>query len=135
MIDGWEIAISVSEPDDGEMAARGVSDIHVQHAFAEIARQLLAAGATLAYGGDFREDGYTQQLIALLNEYAGGPPGRERIRQYLAWPLWETASAEDRARLNRVARPARSRRRSQSPRSRRSIARRRPRRGRCGLNR
>jgi SLOG cluster2 len=104
-IPGWEIAISVSEPDDGEMAARGVSDVHVTHAFDEIARQLLAAGATLAYGGDFRQDGYTQQLIALLNEYAGGSPGKARIRQYLAWPLWETASEEDRAKLNRVATP------------------------------
>jgi len=101
---GWEVAISVSEPDPEELAARGVSKAHVDHAFKEIARQLLAAGATLAYGGDFRRGGYTERLIGILNEYADGRrPEKECIRQYLAWPIWETSDATDRAKLNRVA--------------------------------
>jgi hypothetical protein len=103
-IAGWEIAVSVSEPDDGELARRGVSKVHVEHAFDEIARQLLASGATLAYGGDLRRRGYTERLIGLMNNYADGlQPGRQRVRQYLAWSLWEQADAAHRADLNAVA--------------------------------
>jgi SLOG-like protein len=103
-LEGHEIAVSVSEPDDGELAARGVSDEHVAHAFAELARQLLAAGATLAYGGDFRERGYTEKLIAVLNEHSGADrPPKTRVRQYLAWPLWQQAPADSRGKLNQVA--------------------------------
>jgi hypothetical protein len=81
-----------------------VSDDHVSHAFGEIARQLLAAGATLSYGGDLRDPGYTHKLIALLNgsSTADRPP-KQRVRQYLAWPLWQQASPEPRRDLNEVA--------------------------------
>jgi hypothetical protein len=102
-LEGMEIAISVSEPDPGELAARGVSKEHVDHAFVELARQLLAAGATLAYGGDFREKGYTHKLIALLTGYNDGRPSKERVRQYLAWPIWARGDGQHRAALNDVA--------------------------------
>jgi hypothetical protein len=103
-LDTQEIAVSISEPDPGELAARGVSEDHVSHAFLEIARQLLAAGATLSYGGDFRKPGYTHKLITLLNGYSTADrPPKQRVRQYLAWPLWQQASARDRGDLNQVA--------------------------------
>jgi hypothetical protein len=103
-LEGREIALSVSEPDRDELAARGVSKVHVSHAFQELVRQLFAAGATIGYGGDLRPEGYTYELIAVLNQYSSlERPSRSRWRHYLAWPLWEQASADARARLNPLA--------------------------------
>jgi len=85
-----------------------LTDAHVRHAFVEIARQILAAGGSLAYGGDLREHGYTRTLIALLRTYsrADRPPS-ERIRQYLARPVWEGMSREDAAELAVLSTPVR----------------------------
>jgi hypothetical protein len=103
-LEGREIAVSVSEPDADELAARGVSELHVSHAFREIVRQLFAAGATIGYGGDFRARGFMHKLIAVLNEYSGSErPPSERWHHYLAWPLWEQADVEELAELNLLA--------------------------------
>ena len=79
------VAISVSDPGPEELACRGIADFHVRHAFVELARQILADGGDLAYGGDLRQGGYTEDLISLLRTYsAEDRPESERIRQYLA---------------------------------------------------
>jgi hypothetical protein len=102
------VGISVSPPDERELEARGVTEDHVRHAFVEIARQILAAGGSLAYGGDLREHGYTRTLIALLRTYsrADRPPS-ERIRQYLARPVWDGMNREDAAEVAVFATPVR----------------------------
>ncbi len=102
-LDGRLVAVSISNPPEGDLVARGLSQEHVDHAFIELARQLLAAGASLAYGGDFRAGGYTEKLIALLKEYAERErPAQERVRQYLAWPRYQRAK-QRRAELKLVA--------------------------------
>jgi len=63
-------AISISDPPDRELAQRGLSADHLRHAFVELARQILAAGGSLAYGGDLRSGGYTETLLALLRTYS-----------------------------------------------------------------
>lgn len=103
-LDGVEIAVSVSEPDPGELAARGVSKQHVDFAFDELVRQLLSAGANIGYGGDLRANGYTEKLILNLRRYRDAErPGSERVHQYLAWPAWARGPAERRGDLNEVA--------------------------------
>ncbi|HEY1964991.1 MAG TPA: hypothetical protein VGG59_08670, partial [Acidobacteriaceae bacterium] len=48
------VGLSVSEPDEQELVRLGLDEIHVRHAFIEIARHILARGWSLAYGGDLR---------------------------------------------------------------------------------
>ena len=98
------VGISVSEPADDELIGRGLSQLHVRHAFVEIARHLLAAGCALAYGGDFRQQGYTEAMLDLVRTYSRrDQPGPERIRVYSAWPTWLCLNADERAAVASVA--------------------------------
>jgi len=56
------IGISISKTDSVELQALGLSDFHLQNAMLEIARQCLAQGAKLVYGGDLRPGGFTEKL-------------------------------------------------------------------------
>ena len=51
-LEGKTIAISISESPAEDLLRRGVDREHLGFAMREVARQLLANGATLAYGGD-----------------------------------------------------------------------------------
>jgi len=90
-LQGQAIGISISESDPGELQALGLSSGHLQIAMLEIARQCLAQGAQLVYGGDLRPGGFTENLLELVRyhndtlkkEY---PP----VSNYLAWPLKST---------------------------------------------
>ena len=61
------IAISISESHD--MPALGLSDGHLRDAMAEIARHLLALGARLVYGGDLRQQGFSELLFELVSRH------------------------------------------------------------------
>lgn len=90
------IAISVSEPTEQDLERLGLTEDHVRHAFVELCRQVLARRGSLAYGGDLRRGGYSETLLALLRTYSDPDrPGRERIRQYLAWPVLADLSKEE----------------------------------------
>jgi hypothetical protein len=103
--EGW-VGVSVSDPGEQELRARGLTDDHVRHAFVEIARQVLAAGGSLAYGGDLRQGGYTEVLIALLRTYSRADrPAKERVHQYLARPVWQELSPAHDAELSVLATP------------------------------
>lgn len=83
-----DLLVGLSVSDSPNLHALGLRAEHLEHAYLELARQLLAAGASLAYGGDLRAGGFTERLVDLLNTYARDDrPSRERIRDYLAWPL------------------------------------------------
>lgn len=98
------VGISVSEPADSDLIGRGLSQLHVRHAFVEIARHLLAAGHALAYGGDFRHQGYTEAMLDLVRTYSRrDQPGPERILVYSAWPIWLSLDRDERAELASVA--------------------------------
>jgi hypothetical protein len=94
------IAISISSPPDGELAARGLNLDHVRHAYVELARQILAGGGSLAYGGNplSADPNYFQVLLALLHTYSmHDRPSRTRIRNYVAAHLWSEMTATARA--------------------------------------
>lgn len=98
--DELTVGISVSEPSQDDLEARGLDELHVRHAFVEVARQILSAGGSLAYGGDLRAGGYTMSLLALLRTYSlPFRPARDRIRQYLAYPVWQAMSTAEAADL------------------------------------
>jgi SLOG cluster2 len=97
------VAISVSEPGTPELEARGLVQAHVKHAFVETARQILAAGGSLAYGGDLRQGGFSEILVALLHTYSGDDrPKTDRIRLYLGQPVWKPMAAAQMSKLTPV---------------------------------
>ena len=66
-----------------------LSELHVRHAFTEIVRHVLAAGWSVAYGGDFRRRGYTTALLDLVRTYERTVlSGPDHFTCYLAWPIW-----------------------------------------------
>ena len=56
---------------------------------AELAIQLLAVDADLAYGGDLREHGFSQLLFQIVLRYTSNSDLRSRVRvtNHLAWPV------------------------------------------------
>lgn len=99
---GRVLGISISESPDLE--ALGFSEIHLRDALIEFARYMLAAGATIAYGGDLRAGGFTHTLFDLVSTYKGaGGSEANRIRNYLAWPIHLNLTVEQRAELKTSA--------------------------------
>jgi hypothetical protein len=84
---GRVIGISISSPPDNHLAARGLSRLHVDDAYVEFARWLLACGATLAYGGDLRRGGFTEVLFDLVRSRGDNSEKPVApLQSYLAWP-------------------------------------------------
>jgi len=95
-----DVVVGVSISDSPDLVTLGLGEIHVRHALIELVRHVLAAGGTVAYGGDFRPGGYTDALLDLIRAYErGDQPGPEHFRTYLAWPLGQSLPASDRAAL------------------------------------
>ena len=84
------IGISISESPD--MRFLGFTDGHLKDAMAGFAIHLLSSGATLAYGGDLRGQGFTRLIFDLVLRYR---PGQEAVANYLAWPVHATMKTKD----------------------------------------
>lgn len=98
------VGLSVSEPDDQELVRLGLDEIHVRHAFIEIARHVLAHGWSIAYGGDLRRAGYTEALFDLVRTYNRADlSGPDRVHAYLSWPVWRDLKTAHEADLANVA--------------------------------
>jgi hypothetical protein len=81
---GRLIGLSISDSPD--LQERGMNLVHLEDAMVECARHLLAQGASLAYGGDLRAGGFTTVLFELVRAH-GRAGSRERIHNFLAWPI------------------------------------------------
>ena len=79
------IAISTSVSPD--IATLGLSEGHLREAVAEVAIYVLASGASLAYGGDLRREGFTELLFELVIRYRRQEEIQARVIDYLAWPV------------------------------------------------
>lgn len=90
---GYTIALSISNSPD--LAVLGFGKEHLDDAMTEIARHLIACGATLAYGGDLREGGFTELLFEIVNRYrANKDTDGLIVSNYLAWPVHASISAD-----------------------------------------
>ena len=97
------VGISVSEPADEELINLGLSELHIRHAFTDVVRHVLAAGWSVAYGGDFRPRGYTAALLDLVRTYERTVLlGPDHFTCYLAWPLWTELTDADRSELANI---------------------------------
>ena len=82
-------SVGVSISDSPDLQVLGLSTGHLRDAMAEVALQLLASGTSLAYGGDLRQNGFTELLAELIGRYRGHPQhsGTIAVSDYLAWPV------------------------------------------------
>jgi hypothetical protein len=109
--------VGVSLSSSPDLPSLGFGPEHMWAAAIEVPRHLLIAGHKIAYGGDLRSGSFTMDLLRLTSahvravpEHAATDPGPP-VRSYLAWPLYEHASANEladvaeAAELERVAPP------------------------------
>ncbi len=93
------MAVSVSENPD--LQTLGLSDDHLHDAMETLASQLLAFGYRLAYGGDLRPEGFTEQLFEFASRYdrTRQSKGQLGVVDYLAWPVHARMPAEEKSAL------------------------------------
>lgn len=90
------IAISISESPD--MPALGLGEEHLRDAMAEIARHFLALGARLIYGGDLRQQGFSELLFELVARHVRDSDAGDNstgVTNYLPWPVHIQKSAAE----------------------------------------
>ena len=84
---GPTIAISVSDSPD--LPLLGMGDRHLHRAMNGMATYLLSYGYRLAYGGDLRREGFTEELFEIASRYQPDQPDpTPPVIDYLAWPVW-----------------------------------------------
>ena len=84
---GWAATVAISISESPDLTRLGMSDRHLTRAMETTATYLLSFGYRLAYGGDLRRGGFTEQLFELVSRYdrsaqSGGRPG---VTDYLPW--------------------------------------------------
>ena len=87
--DKTQLIVSVSISDSSDIEDFGLGDDHLREAMSEFALYILSSGMNLAYGGDLRNDGFTELLIELQSRYRqySEPPRLARVTSYFAWPV------------------------------------------------
>ncbi len=74
-LSGQKIALSVSESAD--LARLGLTEQHCRLVVAEVGRAIMLAGATVIYGGNLQQGGYTGLLIEEAQRFSNGRPALE----------------------------------------------------------
>ena len=94
---GLRLGISVAAGNKPEEAALGISSLHVEDATRVVARQALAAGATLVYGGALNANtldarNLTESLFDMIGAYnKTGLDQLPPLLNYTPWPWWQEA--------------------------------------------
>ena len=85
---GWIAIIAISISESPDLPRLGMSGRHLARAMETMATYLLSSGYRLAYGGDLREGGFTEQLFELVSRYDRSPESRDlpAVVDYLSWP-------------------------------------------------
>jgi SLOG cluster2/TIR domain len=88
-LNGLRLGISASSAGELENAAIGLSELHIEAAVRVFARQALAGGATLVYGGALSPGNLTEALFEMIGAYnKGGLVDFPPLINYAAWP-WD----------------------------------------------
>ena len=96
------IAISASNSPDLQLL--GLSEQHLFDAMTEVSRHLLALGSRVIYGGDLRENGFTELLFELVSRHrrdADYGDDRSSAMNYLAWPVHMQKEASELEELSK----------------------------------
>jgi len=92
-----KIAISVSESE--ELEELGLSNQHLKDMSIEIARYLIVNGAKLLYGGDLRNDGYTDLFSELSYQYKYLHDKEFSLLNYFPFPNAKDLTTNAKAKL------------------------------------
>ena len=87
-LNGKKVAISVSESDDFE--SLGLGQAILRDLTVELSRHILIAKGGMVYGGDLRQDGYTElfkDLSYQYGQYEKTDSSHIYFDNYLAWPI------------------------------------------------
>ncbi len=97
----FKIGISISQ--SSNISECGLEFIHLQDMIVELARYLLVAGASLAYGGDINYNGkynFIKLLIDLVSNHNKEHHDIQQIiNNYAAYPLYESVDVDTKASL------------------------------------
>lgn len=89
ILDGYKIGISISESASNGYRSNHLHIEQLTRLAQDLARHLLARSGTLLYGGDLREDGFTQfildEAVALKSRLNSDAV---HVQNHLAWPLY-----------------------------------------------
>ena len=88
-------AIAISVSDSPDLDRLGLNPDHLWDTLVELAIELLAAGVDIAYGGDLRQQGFTEVLFELAGRYQRQGQTMIRVINYLAWPVHIRMSVDD----------------------------------------
>ena len=106
-LDGWRIALSLSESPDipkiGTLAEdhskrepRGLTDKHLEDVIMHLTASLVGAGAELGYGGHLSEKEFTMLLSNVIAAHKRTTKtSRELLFNYVAARLWKREEAEE----------------------------------------
>lgn len=89
------IGISISEPSDEELSTIGQTSAHLVQLSQDLARHLISRGTNLIYGGDLRENGFTEFIFnETLALQARMQMKKIKIVNYVAWPIFLNDSVD-----------------------------------------
>lgn len=87
LLSNKKVGISVS--DNEELNELGFSNIHLRDITIEITRQLLINGAVMVYGGDLRNEGFTEIISELAYQYRSKNEGtKNHFINYFSFPIY-----------------------------------------------
>lgn len=94
-LQGKNIGISLSEPSEEELTIIGQSSAHLVQLSQDIARHLLTRCATLIYGGDLRENGFTEFIFNEAQALQARLQSQSiHINNYISWPIYNNDSID-----------------------------------------
>lgn len=89
------IGVSISDPIKEDLIRIGQDKSHLVHLSQDIARHLLTRGATIIYGGDLREDGFTKFIFNEAQALQARLHSNDiHIKNYIAWPIYKNDTDE-----------------------------------------
>lgn len=83
---GMTVQLSASNPSSASLNKIGLTEAHCQETIIEFARYLIAAGATIVFGGYFGSDSIGQWLLRILEVY-GHSEGPQALRMKAVFPF------------------------------------------------
>lgn len=94
-VSGFRVGISVSEPSIAELIEIGQDTFHLIKLSQDLARYILSNGSTVIYGGDLRENGFTEFLFNEAESLQGRLHTEEIfVENYIAWPIYLKTTGE-----------------------------------------
>lgn len=101
---GCRVGMSVSA--SANLGELGFGPEHVEDVMVELTRYLMAAGATVVYGSDLRQGGFTELLMEVVARHVAPEDSSVRFENFLAWPVHAVTPFADLARLTELFAPS-----------------------------